>query len=118
MLFCLCADRHFVGDGATIQHSERGSWDGERDQSWYQQPTTYQSDTRAIIQQKAQVRAAQRDARLASLQLVRHVQLAADGRADAVHDAVQPGVANAGRPAICVVSRRTSRRRTSSTIAS
>jgi hypothetical protein len=40
---------------------------GERDQTWYQQPSNYQPNTRAIIHQKAQSRAAQRDARLASL---------------------------------------------------
>jgi hypothetical protein len=57
--------------GATLRAQDLGRdnspADGERDQTWYRQPTTYQSDTRAIIQQKAQVRAAQRDARLASL---------------------------------------------------
>jgi hypothetical protein len=42
--------------------------DAERDQTWYQAPTNYQPDTRAIIHQKAQTRAAQRDARMASLQ--------------------------------------------------
>jgi hypothetical protein len=42
--------------------------DAERDQTWYRQPSgSLQSDARAIIQQKAQVRAAQRDARLASM---------------------------------------------------
>jgi hypothetical protein len=66
MLIGLCLA---ANSSATAQqyNRDRGSWDGERDQSWYQQPTTYQSDTRAIIQHKAQVRAAQRSARLASL---------------------------------------------------
>src|SRR5262245_14436272 len=42
--------------------------DSERDQTWYRhQETSYQSDVRAIIQQKAQVRSAQRTARIASL---------------------------------------------------
>lgn len=40
----------------------------ERDQTWYRQrETSYRQDTRAIIQQKAQVRSAQRTARIASL---------------------------------------------------
>src|ERR1700752_330430 len=40
----------------------------ERDQTWYRQPeSSYRQDTRAIIQQKAQVRAAQRTARIASM---------------------------------------------------
>ena len=40
----------------------------DRDQSlYYQQPTSYRPDTRAIIHQKAQTRAYQRQARLASL---------------------------------------------------
>ena len=40
----------------------------ERDQTWYRQPdSSNRTDTRAIIQQKAQVRAAQRTARIASM---------------------------------------------------
>ena len=40
----------------------------ERDQTWYRrQDESYRTDTRAIIQQKAQVRAAQRTARIASM---------------------------------------------------
>ena len=66
MLIGLC-----LAANSTLRAQEYGydssPRDGERDQSWYQQPTTYQSDTRAIIQHKAQVRAAQRGARLASL---------------------------------------------------
>jgi hypothetical protein len=40
----------------------------ERDQTWYRQSeSSNRQDTRAIIQQKAQVRAAQRTARIASM---------------------------------------------------
>ena len=41
--------------------------DEERSQSWYNQQPAYQPDTRAIIHQKAQVRAQQRQARMASM---------------------------------------------------
>jgi hypothetical protein len=40
----------------------------ERDQTWYRQESIVRMDPRAIVIQKAQVRAAQRNARMASLQ--------------------------------------------------
>jgi len=40
----------------------------ERDESWYrEQPQTYRPDPRSLVIQKAQVRAEQRDARMASM---------------------------------------------------
>lgn len=56
--------------GTTLRAEEyatNNSTSAERDQSWYQTPSNQRADTRAIIQRKAQTRAAQRDARMASL---------------------------------------------------
>jgi hypothetical protein len=39
----------------------------QREESWYREQPTYKPDTRAIVHQKAQIRADQRQARLASL---------------------------------------------------
>lgn len=61
---CLVANATLSAQGFVNDNAPSGS---ERDQTWYQQPGTYQTDTRAIIQQKAQARAAQRNARMASM---------------------------------------------------
>ena len=38
----------------------------DREESWYREQPTYKANTRALVQQKAQIRAEQRQARLAS----------------------------------------------------
>lgn len=55
--------------GVTLhaQEFDETTQEVERDQSWYRPTNDYQPQTREIIQRKAQTRAAQRDARLASL---------------------------------------------------
>ncbi len=52
---------------AAQELAHRASLDEKRDESLYYQPPTYRPDTRAIIHQKAQTRAYQRQSRLAAL---------------------------------------------------
>lgn len=60
---CLVAGAALATEGV----NSRTTAEPDRDESWYYRQPTYQPDTRAIIHQKAQVRAYQRQARLASL---------------------------------------------------
>jgi hypothetical protein len=60
----------FLSMGASLAAEEfvdPAPLDEERDASWYYQPPKYQSNTRAIIQEKAQTRAYQRQERLAAM---------------------------------------------------
>ena len=52
---------------AAQEYGDRAPLDEERDESLYYQQPTYRPDTRAIIHQKAQTRAYQRQSRLASM---------------------------------------------------
>jgi hypothetical protein len=55
-----------AGSFAAAQELDLSAVDAERDSTYYQAPT-YRPDPRSIIHQKAQARAYQREARLASL---------------------------------------------------
>ncbi len=78
--------------------------DAQRSENYYYQQPNYQPNPRAIIHQKAIARSAQRDARLASLNWYGMYNAQSHGGADALHNALQPRVANAGRPAVRMVS--------------
>ncbi len=62
---CLAAPAPILGQEQELIPSEEMAQ--ERDESWYREQPAYKLDTRAIIVQKAQVRAAQRQERMASL---------------------------------------------------
>jgi hypothetical protein len=62
---CLAAPAPILGEEQELLQSEDTAV--ERDDSWYREQPAYKPDTRAIIIQKAQIRAEQRQERMASL---------------------------------------------------